>query len=128
MSGRTNWNVIKAQMTPERLERIAAQTAELRAMYPADETCAVAPLRILRESQDTPMSELAAALQTDTAGVLAFEECDDAAVSQLQAYVTAMGARLKIVAEFPDGDEVILANFYQKRRQAAILPSGSSEE
>lgn len=34
MSGRTNWNVIKAQMTPERLERIAAQTAELRYMLP----------------------------------------------------------------------------------------------
>lgn len=125
MSGRNKWSVIKAQMTPERRKRIAAQTDELRALYPADETCAVAPLRILRESQDTPISELTAALQTDTAGVLAFEECDDTAVSQLQAYITAMGARLKIVAEFPDGDEVILANFYQKRRQATILTSGS---
>lgn len=116
MSGRTKWNAIKAQMSPERRERIAAKTAELRAMYPADEPCAVAPLRILRECQDTPMSKLAAALQTDQAGALAFEECNDAAVSQLQAYITALGLRLKIVAEYPDGDEVIIANFYQKRR------------
>ena len=34
MSGRTKWSAIKAQMTPERLERIAAKTAELRAMLP----------------------------------------------------------------------------------------------
>ena len=115
MPGRTKWADIKGQMSPERRERIAAKTAELRAMYPADEPCAVAPLRILRESLDTPLPKLAAALQTDTAGVLAFEECDDAAVSQLQAYIAALGARLKIVAEYPDGDEVIIANFYQKR-------------
>ena len=31
MPGRTKWSVIKAQMTPERQERIAAKTAELRA-------------------------------------------------------------------------------------------------
>ena len=118
MAGRTKWSDIKGQITPERRERIAARTGELRALYPADETCAVASLRILRESQDTPMSELAAALRIDKAGVLAFEECDDAAISQLQAYITAIGARLKIVAEFPDKDEVIIANFYQKRRRA----------
>ena len=115
MPGRTEWADIKGQMSPERRERIAAKTAELRAMYPADEPCAAVPLRILRESQDTPLPKLAAALQTDQAGVLAFEECDDTAVSQLQAYIAALGARLKIVAEYPDGDEVIIANFYQKR-------------
>ena len=115
MPGRTKWADIKEQMSPERMERIAAKTAALRAVYPADEPCAVAPLRILRERQEIPMPKLAAALQTDQAGVLDFEECDDAAVSQLRAYITALGARLKIVAEYPDGDEVIIANFYQKR-------------
>lgn len=119
MSGRTKWTDIKAQMSPEQRERIAAKTAEMRALLPADEPYAVVPLRVLRECQDTPMSELAAALQTDQAGVLAFEECNDATVSQLQAYITALGLRLKIVAEYPDGDEVIVANFYQKRPPVA---------
>ena len=119
MAGRTKWADIKAQMSPEQLERIAAKTAQLRAMLPADEPCAVMPLRVLREYQDTPLSELSAALQTDPAGVLTFEECDDAAVSQLQAYITALGLRLKIVAEYPDGDEVIIANFYRKRPRVA---------
>ena len=119
MPGRTKWSDIKAQMSPERRERIAAKTAQLRTIYPPDEPCPVAPMRMLREMENTPLSELATALQTDPAGVLAFEECDDPTVSQLRAYITAIGARIKIIAEFPDGDEVILANFYQKRSRPA---------
>ena len=70
----------------------------------------------MRELEDAPLSEYAAELQTDEAGVLAFEECNDALVSQVAAYIKAMGGRLKLIAEFTDGDEVIIANFYRKRR------------
>lgn len=34
MSGRTKWSAIRAQMSPEQLERIAVKTAKLRAMLP----------------------------------------------------------------------------------------------
>lgn len=115
MSGRHDWNELSRDLSPERQQRVAEAAAAIDATLPPDEPCAVVPMRMLRELEDTPMSELEAALQTDEAGVLAFEECDDPAVSQLRSYATAMGARLKIVIDFPDY-EVILADYYQKRR------------
>ena len=119
MSGLHKLSELDQHFTPESWERIAGLEAEVDATMPPDESCPVAPMRTLREMADPPLAELATALQTDADGVLAFEECDDPTVSQLRAYITAIGARVKIVAEFPDGDEVILANFYQKRRWPA---------
>ena len=119
MSGRHKWSDLKKRMTPEQRQRMEAESANIDATMPPDEACVVVPMRMLRELEDTPMSELEAALQTGRPGVLAFEECDDAMVSQLRSYVTAMGARIKIIAEFPDGNEVILGNFYQNRRWPA---------
>ncbi len=119
MSGLHKLSELDKDFTPESWERIAELEAEIDATLPPDESCAVAPMRMLRELEDIPIAELEAALQTDAAGVMAFEECDDPRVSQLRSYITAMGARLKIIAEFPDGGEVILANFYRKRRWPA---------
>lgn len=120
MSGRHNWSELNRDLSPERRQRIAEAESEIDATLPPDEPCAVVPMRMLRELEDTPMSELEAALQTDVDGVMAFEESDDPMVSRLRSYATAMGARLKIVIEFPDY-EVILADFYQKRRWPAPL-------
>lgn len=119
MSGLRKLSELDQYFTPESWQRIAGLEAEIDATMPPDEPCPVVPMRMLRELENTPLSELATALQTDPAGVLAFEECDDPTVSQLRAYITAIGARIKIIAEFPDGDEVILSNFYQKRRWPA---------
>ena len=116
MSGRHKFEELTAHFTPEDWERMAELEAEIDATMPPDESCAVMPLRMLREHEDAPLSEYAAELQTDEARVRAFEECDDAPVSQIAAYIKAMGGRLKVVAEFPGGDEVIIANFYRKRR------------
>ena len=116
MAGRHKWSDLKKRMTPEQCQRMEAEAAKIDATMPSDESCALMPLRMLREHEDAPLSEYAAELQTDEAGVRAFEECDDAPVSQVAAYVKAMGGRLKVVAEFPGGDEVIIANFYRKRR------------
>ncbi len=116
MGGRHKFEELTAHFTPEDWERMAELEAEIDATMPPDESCAVMPLRMLREHEDAPLSEYAAELQTDEAGVRAFEECDDAPVSQIAAYIKAMGGRLKVVAEFPGGDEVIIANFYRKRR------------
>ena len=91
MSGLHNWSELNRDLSPESQQRIAEAEAEIDATLPPDEPCAVVPMRMLRELEDTPMSELEAALQTDEAGVLAFEECDDPTVSQLRSYATAMG-------------------------------------
>ena len=116
MAGRHKWSDLKKRMTPEQRRRMEAEAAKIDATMPPDESCAVMPLRMLREHEDAPLSEYAAELQTDEAGVRAFEECNDAPVSQIAAYIKAMGGRLKVVAEFPGGHEVIIANFYRKRR------------
>ena len=116
MSGLHKLSELDKYFTPEDRERIAELEAEIDATMPPDESCAVMPLRMLREHEDAPLSEYAAELQTDEAGVRAFEEWDDAPVSQVASYIKAMGGRLKVVAEFPGGDEVIIANFYRKRR------------
>ena len=116
MAGRHKWSDLKKRMTPEQRQRMAAEAAKIDVTMPPDEPCSVTPLRMLRELEDAPCSEYAAELQTDEAGVSAFEECDDALVSQVAAYIKAMGGRMKVVAEFPNGDEVIIANFYRKRR------------
>ena len=116
MSGRHKLSELDKYFTPEDWERIAELEAEIDATMPPDEASAVMPMRTMRELEDAPLSEYAAEMQTDEAGVLAFEECDDAPVSRIGSYIKAMGGRMKIVAEFPDGDEVIIANFYRKRR------------
>ena len=116
MSGLHKLSELDKYFTPEDRERIAELEAEIDATMPPDESCAVMPLRMIREHEDAPLSEYAAELQSDEAGVRALEECDDASVSQVAAYIKAMGGRLKVVAEFPNGDEVIIANFYRKRR------------
>lgn len=116
MSGLHKFEELTAHFTEEDWQRMAELEAEIGATMPPDETCALMPLRMLRELEDAPLSEYAAELQTDEASVRAFEECDDAPVLQIAAYIKAMGGRLKVIAEFPNGDEVIIANFYRKRR------------
>ncbi len=116
MAGRHKWSDLKKRMTPEQRQRMEAEATKIDATMPLDESCAVVPMRMLRELEDAPLSEYTAELQTDEAGVLAFEECDDASVSQVAAYIKAMGGRLKVIAETPNGDEVLIANFYRKRR------------
>ena len=116
MSGRHKWSELTEHFTAEDWAEVAAMKAEIDATMPTDEPCAVVPMRMMRELEDAPLSEYAAEMQTDEAGILAFEECDDASVSQVAAYIKAMGGRMKVIAEFPNGDEVIIANFYRKRR------------
>ena len=119
MNGPHTFEELTAHFTADDWERVADMDAEHDATMPPDEPCAVASLRTMRELEDAPLAEYAAELGTDEAGALAFEEGDDAPVSQVAAYIKAMGGRLKVVAEFPDGDDVIIANFYRKRRWPA---------
>ena len=114
-----SWSKLNEDLSPESLARIAELEAEIDATMPPDESCPVVPLRMLREFEEIPLSEFKAELGLDKDGILAFEECDDAPVSQVAAYIKATGGRLKLVAEYPEGDDVIIANFYRKRRWPA---------
>ena len=111
-----SWSKLTENLSAEDWAIIAEMEAEIDATMPPDESNAVIPLRLLRELEDIPLSEFQAELGLDEPAILAFEDCADAPVSQVAAYIKATGGRLKLVAEYPEGENIIIANFYRKRR------------
>ena len=112
-----SWSKLNENLSAEDWALIAEMEAEIDATMPPDEANPVMPLRLLRELEDIPLSEIQAELRLDEPAILALEESDDAPVSQVAAYIKATGGRLKLVAEYPDSErDVIIANFYRKRR------------
>jgi len=101
MTGRTPFDTLRAGLGPEARARIADKTAALRAEMPLQELRAA-----LRLSQ----AELGTLLQVEQPAVAKLEKRTDMYVSTLRRVIEAMGGRLHIVAEFPDG-EVEIANF-----------------
>ena len=114
-----SWSKLTENLSAEDWAIIAEMEAEIDATMPPDESNAVMPLRLLRELEDIPLSEFKAELGLDEPAILALEECADAPVSQVAAYIKATGGRLKLVAEYPEGENIIIANFYRKRRWPA---------
>jgi len=55
--------------------------------------------------------QLADTLKIDQAAISKMESQSDMYLSTLRRVLEAMGARLKIVAEFPGGDEVVIDQF-----------------
>lgn len=70
-----------------------------------------ATLRRLREARRQSQAESAVRLKTTQAGVSRIEKRADAYVSTLRRYVEAMGGKLSITAEFPDGPPVRVEQF-----------------
>ena len=116
MTGLHTFDELTAHFTAEDWAQVAEMEAEIDATMLPDESCGVIPLRLLRELEDIPLSEFKAELGLDEPAILALEECADAPVSQVAAYIKATGGRLKLVAEYPEGENIIIANFYRKRR------------
>ena len=94
MSGRHPFSELTKDFTPERRRRIKAMKNKLLADMPLHE---------LRR-------ELAGALNVNQPAVAKLEQRADIYVSSLRSYIEAVGGRLKIIAEFPDG-EVTITNF-----------------
>ena len=59
--------------------------------------------------------ELAGTLRVNQAAISKMESQYDMYISTLRRVLEAMGARLKIIAEFPDG-EIVISQFQQKSR------------
>jgi len=95
------------KMTPERRKRIEAR---------ARETLREINLRELRQAFALTQEQLAATLKINQAAISKMESQSDMYVSTLRRFLGAMGAQLKIVAEFPDG-EVVINQFTQKDEQ-----------
>ena len=86
------------EMTPERRERIEIKTSLLKQEL---------ALKELRQALRLTQEDLASSLQLNQAAISKFERQSDIYISTLRKILSAMGAELKIIAHFPDGDVVI---------------------
>lgn len=103
MSGRHSFRELTKGFSPERRRRIEAIKEELLAEMPLHE---------LRRARSLTQQDLARSLNVNQPAVSKLEQRTDMYVSSLRSYIEAVGGRLKIVAEFPEG-EVAVTNFSQ---------------
>ena len=101
MSGRHPFSDLTKDFTPERRQRIEALKGELLAEMPLHE---------LRRARALTQRDLANMLRVNQPAISKLEQRTDVYVSSLRAYIEAVGGKLKIVAEFPEG-EVAITNF-----------------
>ena len=101
MSGRQAFDELTKDFTPERRARVDARKAALRAAMPLHE---------LRRARAMTQKAVGDALKVKQPAVAKLERRADMYVSNLRAYIEAMGGRLNIVAEFPQGS-VVITNF-----------------
>ncbi len=101
MRGRNQFSELTKDFTPERRQRIDEMKRELLAEMPLHE---------LRRARAMTQRDLARTLNVNQPAVSKLEQRADVYVSSLRSYVEAVGGRLRIVAEFPEG-EVAITNF-----------------
>ena len=101
MSGRHPFSELTADFGPERRKRIDAMKRDLLAEMPLHE---------LRRARELTQKDVAHTLNVNQPAVAKLERRADVYVSSLRSYIEAVGGRLKIVAEFPEG-EVAITNF-----------------
>ncbi len=101
MSGHHPFSELTKDFTPGRRRRIQAMK---------DKLLADMPLHELRRARALTQQHLAETLKVNQPAVAKLEQRADMYVSSLRSYVEAVGGRLKIIAEFPEGD-VTISNF-----------------
>ena len=101
MSGRHLFDELTKDFTPERRARVNSRKAELRAAMPLHE---------LRQARAMTQKAIGDVLNVNQPAVAKLDRRADMYVSNLRAYIEAMGGQLNIVAEFPQGS-VVITNF-----------------
>ena len=101
MSGRHPFSDLASDFTPERRRRIDEMKRELLAEMPLHE---------LRRARALTQRDMAKMLKVNQPAVSKLEQRADVYVSSLRSYIEAVGGKLKVVAEFPEG-EVAITNF-----------------
>ena len=101
MSGRHPFSELTRDFTPERRRRIDEMKRELLAEMPLHE---------LRRARELTQRDMAKLLKVNQPAISEMEQRADVYVSSLRSYIEAVGGKLKIVAEFPEG-EVAITNF-----------------
>ena len=101
MAGHKPWSELTKNFSPERRRRIDEMTNKMIAEMPLHE---------LRRARALTQQDLAQALNVNQPAVSKMEQRTDAYISSLRSYIEAVGGKLKIIAEFPEG-EIGIKNF-----------------
>ena len=104
MTGRSAFRDLTDDFTPERRARVEARKAALREAMPLHE---------LRKARAMTQEAVGEALNVNQPAVAKLERRTDMYVSNLRAFIEAMGGKLNIVAEFPQGN-VTITNFAEQ--------------
>lgn len=99
---------LRQKMAPERRESNERK---------ADELLAAMPLQELRKALALTQDQLAEELGISQAAVSKMENRPDMYIRTLARFVEAMGGRLKITADFPQGS-VCITDLYEKEQVA----------
>ena len=70
------------------------------------------PLHELRRARALTQRDMAKMLKVNQPAVSKLEQRADVYVSSLRSYIEAVGGRLKIIAEFPEGEALTLLEFH----------------
>ncbi len=112
------FNNLLTGMSPERRERIRLKTDAMKHEMALSE---------LRQALDLTQEELAKSLHMKQAAISKFEHQSDIYLSTLRRILLAMGAELRIVAQFPEGS-VLINQFDEIRRSVGGSPAVVAED
>lgn len=101
MTGHRPFKELTEPFSPERRERVERISRKLAAEMPLHE---------LRRARSLTQQDVAEVLDVQQPAVAKLERRADIYVSSLRSYIEAVGGRLRIVAEFPEG-EVSITSF-----------------
>lgn len=96
-----NVDDIISKLRPAQRRKVEARAAQLI----AEEMT----LRQLRRARKLTQQKIAKSLHIGQEGVSKLEKRSDLLISTLRSYVKAMGGNLSLVAEFPNGNPVVLS-------------------
>lgn len=103
MAGHKPFSELTKGFSPARRRRVNEMARQMLAQMPLHE---------LRRTRALTQQELAEKLNVNQPAVSKMEQRSDTNISSLRSYVEAVGGKLKITAEFPEG-EVGITNYGQ---------------
>jgi len=103
---------LRDKMGPERRARNKAA---------AEEMLRELPLQELRKARQLSQEQIAVALKIKQSSVSKMENNADVLISTLRRFIAAMGGRLVIRAEFPDG--VVDINQFSELEEPVVVPA-----
>ena len=101
MTGRKNFNALRADLNPAQQAAVSAKVIALREEMTLGE---------LRQARQLTQATLSDTLHVGQAAVAKMEKRTDMYVGNLRRFVEAMGGQLDVVARFPEGS-VKIGNF-----------------